>query len=51
MDGADLARVDSNNGVSFFDNMFDRPVTAKSWKSVEISGIVDPVAPGLSSVY
>jgi len=36
--GADLARVDSKQRCQFFDNMFDRPVTAKSWKSVEISG-------------
>lgn len=37
-------RVDRSEGVGFFDNMINRPVTTDTWTRAEITGVVAPDA-------
>ncbi len=37
-------RVDKETGFAFFDNMADRPIRNRSWKTYTIEGNVDPAA-------
>ena len=39
-----FTRIDTRNGMGFFDNMYNRPIRNKQWRKYEIQGVIDSTA-------